>query len=133
LTFERVKEEIRPFVIKEKKADILVKKINDAKTNDLLALTQKLNAQLDTTVITFNSYSLQFYGPEPKVIGTMSIIPAQKISDPIRGEGAVFVGKVIEEHQRANIDANALRMQETQMHNSKVNYELTNSLKKCIK
>jgi len=31
LTFERVKEEIRPFVIKEKKADILVKKINDAK------------------------------------------------------------------------------------------------------
>ncbi|HQM78512.1 MAG TPA: SurA N-terminal domain-containing protein [Bacteroidales bacterium] len=133
LTFERVKEEIRPFVIKEKKADILVKKINDAKTNDLLALTQKLNAQLDTTVITFNSYSLQFYGPEPKVIGTMSIIPAQKISDPIRGEGAVFVGKVIEEHQRANIDANALRMQETQMHNSKVNYELTNSLKKVYK
>lgn len=133
LTFERVKEEIRPFVIKEKKADILVKKINDAKTNDLLTLTQKLNAQLDTTVITFNSYSLQFYGPEPKVIGAMSIIPAQKISDPIKGEGAVFVGKVIEEHQRANIEANALRMQETQMHNSKVNYELTNSLKKVYK
>jgi hypothetical protein len=31
----------------------------------------------------------------------MSIIPAQKISDPISGEGAVFVGKVIEEHHRA--------------------------------
>jgi peptidyl-prolyl cis-trans isomerase D len=133
LSFDRVKEEIRPLVIKDKKAEILIKKINDAKANDLQILAQKLNGQIDTTVITFNSYSLQFYGPEPKLIGTMSIIPVNKISHPIKGEGAVFVARVIEEYQRANIEANALRMQESQMHNSKVNYELTNSLKKVYK
>lgn len=133
LAFDRVKEEIRPLVIKDKKAEILIKKINDTKANDLQILARELNGQIDTTVITFTSYSLQFYGPEPKVIGTMSIIPAQKISDPIKGEGAVFVGRVIEEYQRANVEANALRMQEGQMHNSKVNYELTNSLKKVYK
>jgi len=96
-------------------------------------LPQKLNTELDSAVITFYTYSLPFYGPEPKLVGAVSSLPLQVISHPIKGETAVFVARVFEEHQRSNVEINTLRLQENQMHTSKINYELLNSLKKVYK
>jgi len=133
LAYEKVKEQLRPFVLKEKKAEILIKKINELKANDINTLPQKLNTELDSAVITFYTYSLPFYGPEPKLVGAVSSLPLQVISHPIKGETAVFVARVFEEHQRSNVEINTLRLQENQMHTSKINYELLNSLKKVYK
>ena len=132
LAYEKVKEQLRPFVLKEKKAEILIKKINELKANDINTLPQKLNTELDSAVITFYTYSLPFYGPEPKLVGAVSSLPLQVISHPIKGETAVFVARVFEEHQRSNVEINTLRLQENQMHTSKINYEIIIFFKKGL-
>jgi peptidyl-prolyl cis-trans isomerase D len=93
-TLDQVKTYIEPLVKREKKAETLIKKINALKTSGISidALAQKVNATIDTLdFITFSSYSLPGFGPEPNVIGTLFTLKKGQLSAPIKGNSGVFV------------------------------------------
>lgn len=89
--FEDVKEQIRPLVLNQKKADVLEKRINDFGTTDLYAIAGKLNQAVDTATISFNSRNLPGFGSEYELIGKIFTLQAGVSSGPIKGNNAVFV------------------------------------------
>jgi len=93
-TLDQIKTKIEPLAKRDKKADMIIKKINAMKTAgtslDILAL--KDSAKVDTLdYITFSSYSIPGYGPEPAVLGKLFTMKAGTMSEPIKGNMAVFV------------------------------------------
>ena len=128
--FEDVKEYIEPFVIKEKKAEMLMTQMNDALNgiNSIDALSKKLSIEVDTFDVSFATYSLPGYGPEPQAIGVISVLPLNTISRPIKGETAVFVAMVTSVIEAPPADINMIRMQKQSFFQSKVNYELFKAL-----
>lgn len=93
-TLEQVKTDIEPLVKREKKAETIIKKINAAKSAGITidALAEKVSATVDTLdFITFSSYSLPGFGPEPNMIGTLFTLKKGQLSEPIKGNSAVFV------------------------------------------
>ena len=97
--FEKVKEDVKIATIKEKKADILVKKFNDANTSGatMEQIATAVESQVKPQATNLNSTALSGVGSEPKVIGTMVGIETGKISAPIVGSSGVFVVMVQEE------------------------------------
>jgi peptidyl-prolyl cis-trans isomerase D len=99
MPFERAKGMVEPLVKREKKAEILSQRINDAaKTNnDIVAIASTLGAKVDTlNFVTFNSVNLPNFGREPKVIGEIFALGENVVSGPVAGENAVYVVKVID-------------------------------------
>ena len=93
-TLDQIKTQIEPLVKREKKAETIIKKINSLKTasTTIDQLAEKENAKIDTLdFITFSSYSLPGYGPEPEVIGTLLTLKKGVLSEPLKGKTAVFV------------------------------------------
>jgi len=89
--FEDVKEQIRPLVVNQKKADVLEKQINDFGTTDLYGIAAKLNQAVDTAIVSFNSRNLPGFGSEYELIGRIFTLQAGVSSGPIKGNNAVFV------------------------------------------
>ncbi len=91
---EQIKDQIKPFVLREKKADMIISKMNDAlnSTKDINKLALELNKKVDTLdVIDFASYNIPGYGREMNVIGSIFSLKKGELSKPIKGENAVFV------------------------------------------
>jgi peptidyl-prolyl cis-trans isomerase D len=132
IPLEKIKEDIRPFVLIEKKADILGEKVNKLSGTPLNQMASKLNVQLDTIdAVSYATYSLPGYGPEPKVVGTVFATAAQQTTKVIRGNGAVFVIKVNSYNEpEAMQDYTPIVMQKLNFFYSRVNYDLYNSIKK---
>lgn len=91
--FEKVEDQIRPLIIKEKKAELLAKKIKDAMTSgsDINAMATALNVQVKDQVSSLGGTQLSGYGREPEVIGAMSAVELNTLSEPVAGERGVFV------------------------------------------
>ena len=92
-TFEDVKEEIKPEVIKEKKAE-LFKKEMDGKNLEQLAVEFNLTSQLAANV-SESRPSLPGAGNEPYVVGFALTLAEGALSPPLKGNRGVFVVNVI--------------------------------------
>lgn len=88
-----VEEEVKKMVIREKKAEILVKKINEAmlKATDITALASALNTSVKDQVTNFSGAVISGYGTEPKVVGALSTVEVNTLSKPVIGINGVFV------------------------------------------
>lgn len=91
-TVEQAKQELEFFVKKEKKAEMLKKKITDAKAANIDALATKLNVPvMGMGPVSFANPNLNGVGFEPAVAGKAFTMAAGKMSDPIVGNNAVYV------------------------------------------
>lgn len=94
---EDIKKNLEPLVVREKKAEVLIGKINTAlnNTKDIYTLASQLKTKVDTlTNISFFSYNLPLYGPEPEVIGNLFSMKKGEMSGPVKGANGVFVAIV---------------------------------------
>lgn len=93
IPLEVIKEQIKPLVIREKKAEYLLKKVNDqfAKAKDLKALIQLFpNTRIDTVDVSFASANIPNYGHEAKVTGQIFSARKAQLTGPIQGEQGVY-------------------------------------------
>lgn len=136
-SLDQVKTEIEPLVKREKKADQIIKKINGMKSAGVTIdqLAAKDGKKLDTLdFISFSSYSLPGYGPEPKVIGTLFTLKKGELSEPIQGNSAIFVVYIDNfSEPPANADYAASRNQMMMNYKSRVSYDVYNTLEKGTK
>jgi len=93
LPLEQVKDNIKPMVIRDKKAGILMKRISDkmasAKSIDQLAAAFQI--KIDTADLSFASPNIPNYGREPQLVGTVFSMKKGQLSAPLKGEMAVYV------------------------------------------
>jgi peptidyl-prolyl cis-trans isomerase D len=92
-SLESVKEGIKVLVDRSVKARILKERMSNVTD---LSQASEYNAVVDTSMISFATYSLQNYGPEQNFIGRVSNAEPNKLMGPIDGDQAVYFFKVIE-------------------------------------
>lgn len=90
---EAIKEQIRPQVIREKKAEQFAAKMKEAMNgaNNLSAVAQKLNLNENTQNLSFQSANIPGMGNEPKVAGVASALNTGEMSDPVKGNRGVYL------------------------------------------
>jgi len=133
-TFEQMKPEITNILIKEKKGEMLKKKIQDAMSgvSSIDQLAQKLSTQVDTAMsVTFASYQIQGAGTEPSVIAAISMTEKGKFTKPIVGENGVFVAYVFntQEAISGKTDFTNEKMNINQTNQSRASFSAYESLK----
>ena len=130
--FEQVEQQLMVLVKKEKKAEMLSAKLQEAlnENSDLNFLAEKFNTEIhEATDITFKSYSIPYAGIEPKLVAVATSLNADQISSPIKGNNGVFVIKVksVSIDETANVEFQKIQTQ-TQFQN-RANYEAFEALK----
>lgn len=108
--FAEVKEQIRPLVVNQKKAEILEARINAFGTTDLYQIATRLNESVDTAIISFSSRNLPGFGSEYELIGKVFTLEPKVNSGPIKGNNGVFVviaDEIKRPDEQANYTANA--------------------------
>ena len=95
---EQIKNDIKTLVMREKKAEVLMAKLDKvAASKDFGQMAKTLGSKIDTIQnITFASPNLPFYGREPAVVGTAFGLKKDQISKPVKGEVAAFLIKIDE-------------------------------------
>jgi peptidyl-prolyl cis-trans isomerase D len=90
---EVLKESIKPLVIREKKAELIIQKINNqfAKLKDINTIIQEYKVKIDTVEVSFASANIPAFGHEPKVVGNIFAMKKGQMSAPIQGEQGVYV------------------------------------------
>jgi len=89
-----LKDPIKPLVIREKKAEFLMKKVNNqfAKLKDVNALIKDFpNIKIDTVDVSFASANIPNYGHEAKLTGQIFSAKKGQVSGPVQGEQGVYV------------------------------------------
>ncbi len=114
-TFEEAKTRVELAVTKEKKTEYLVEKASDALDgkSDLQAVASQLNTSVQNAAnVNFNSFSIPGIGMEPAVVGTVTALETDKISEPIAGNNGVYVVKVTSVNQgpEQGVDAEQARL-----------------------
>ena len=96
---DKVEDEVRAEVLKEKKAEILTAKINSAMADGITMddLAAAVGGEVKPQATSMNGTALSGVGAEPEVIGTMMGINVGEVSKPIVGNSGVFVVLVQEE------------------------------------
>ena len=109
-TFEEVRERVELAVVKEKKAEMLVEKANAALAGktDMEAIAAELDATVqNASSIDFTAYSIPGVGLEPAVIGTVTNLDVDKVSNAISGNNGVYIVKVTSVDEGAVEDVSA--------------------------
>lgn len=102
---EEIKEMIKPQVLNEKKGSYLAEKMN-ALGNDWSKIEAEMQAETQEVAdLTFDSRSLQGFGQESRVIGTVFTMEKGAVSKPIIGNAGVFMVKVKELKPAAETDS----------------------------
>ncbi len=87
----QVKESIKTLVMNEKKAEMLISRLG-SNTGDIYSIAREYNTKVDTNLtITMNSRNIPGFGSEYQVIGRIFSMNPGQVSEPIQGNGAVFV------------------------------------------
>lgn len=90
IPLEQIRENIRNFVLNEKKAAQLTDRIGS--DNDIYQIARNYNTKVDTNItLTFSSRNIPGYGSEFQVIGRVFSMNEGQVSEPIKGNGGVFV------------------------------------------
>lgn len=93
-----VSDQVRQEVLREKKGDMLTKRIADAASgnNSLNAIAGKLQAHVDTSRnASLGSAMAQGLGLEPKVVGTVFGTAAGSLTPPVAGNRGAYVMQVL--------------------------------------
>jgi len=130
----QIKDQVEPEVRKMKKAEILIDKVEKARTgaNDIKTLASKLGTDVQKVeYVSLNSPNVPSIGPEPKVVGTIYGTPLNQISKTVKGEAAVFV--VVPTNFTevpTDVDYSMVEMNLKSMFRNRVTYDLYNALLK---
>lgn len=93
-SLEKVSDQIKAELIREKKADIMIKNLTEQlkKTPSLEALAQALSTDVKVAnAVNFANNQFGVAGFEPALIGKVSVLPANKLSAPLKGNAGVYV------------------------------------------
>jgi peptidyl-prolyl cis-trans isomerase D len=123
-SLDKVKESIKSELVKEKKADVIIKDI--ASKNRANSNIQDLAKNLQTDVkiapaVNFSSLQFGPAGVEPAVIGKLANLEVNQLSSPIKGISGVFV--ISTTNKVVNPQAFNLQMELSQL-NSRKAYSL---------
>lgn len=94
---EEVKTTVENAVKKEKKAEMLIKKMNEAAANaqNIEAVAETLSTEVKkSSNVTFAAFSIPGIGIEPNVQGTALALNKDEMSAPIEGANAVYLVQV---------------------------------------
>lgn len=94
---DAVRDQLKPEVMREKKFELLAKKLTDAKASTIEDLAAKMGKTvIDATHISFASPALST-GYEPQVAGAAFATAKGKLSAPVKGNEGAYVVQVITE------------------------------------
>lgn len=127
-TLEEVKENFEEQVKAKKKAQVLASKIT---SKDLNAIASQFGVQVDTlNNVNFNMSYLPGMGNETSLIGRLSLMQRGEVSEPIIGQGAVFVVEVISRTEASlSTDITAFRQQVSMAARGSVDSRLMEAIK----
>lgn len=131
--FEQVKQFIEPFAKKDKKAQMLMGKVNSAiaGTTDIGTIAGRLKVEVDTAdFISFSTFSLPAYGPEPEVVGCIFSMTKGQLSKPIIGQAGIFIVKVVDFIEPPTMDLKETYIQQKTFFQTRVSYEVFKALEK---
>ncbi len=133
---EAVKQRIEPSVKNMKKIDMVAENITNMmkNTKDITALATRLNAKLDTSLVTFSGYNQSSIGRENEVVGQLFHKKKGELVGPLTGNfGAyvVYLEDVIEAPMKE--DFSYEKMQQYQNFNQRVQGSLFPALEKSAK
>lgn len=130
--FKAVKSNVELAVKRDKKAQLLIGKMN-GKT-DLNALAGQMGVSVaEANDINFQSYSIPGVGNEPAVVGAASILEVNKVSGPIQGNSGVYVVKVTSERTGVQQDLASEKFKLSASMNYRVNSEAFEALREYAK
>jgi peptidyl-prolyl cis-trans isomerase D len=94
IPLEQMKENIKTFVMNEKKAAVINDRIKNA-GSDIYQIAREFDTKVDTNLnLTFSSRNIPGFGSEFQVIGEIFAMTEGEQSEPIQGNGGVFVVKL---------------------------------------
>lgn len=134
-SIDEVSAMIKSTLIKEKKAEQIINKINKAQESSktITSLAAKMNSTINSANnISFSSYSVPQAGVEPKLVGAISAAKDGIVSAPIEGNRGVYVFKVNETTTSDNtpgIEDEKQNLAQTKSY--MVNYQAYNSLQEA--
>ena len=132
---ESIKDKIQAIAMKDKKAEMLVTKMNTAISGaaNLDQVSQKIGVQVEKNEkVKFASYNLPAIGPEPEVIGTAFALKKGVLSKPIIGGNGVFVIAISDFYEAPVIDDYTPSKKMLQnFFMQRVSYEMSNALEKA--
>lgn len=133
---EDVKERIRPKVVNSKKADQFIEEFRSAAEgkSSIQEIADALGLSVNSQNLNFNSTVISGYGNEPKVVGALTGLEVNELSDPVEGERGVYLLQVFG-RTPATEPANVASQQDQQANlvRSRVNTEVFESLKEEAK
>lgn len=121
---EKVSEQIKAELIREKKATLIIEKLNAqiAKTPSIEGIAAAIGSEVKSApAVNFAAYQFGVAGFEPAVVGKVSVLPVNKISAPIKGNAGVYV--VLPTNPQVNNAPFDAKMQ-VMMLNSRLSYSL---------
>ena len=100
IPLEDIKEEIKAKALKQKKGKMIVDEINAESFSTLAELAIRMSSQVQqASETTFLSSQVQNLGNEPELVGLICASEKEVITQPIVGNNAVFVTKVMSRNQ----------------------------------
>jgi peptidyl-prolyl cis-trans isomerase D len=133
---EDVKERILPQVINSKKADQFMDEFRTAAEgkSTIQEIADALGLAVNSQNLNFNSSVISGYGNEPKVIGTLTGLEVNQLSQPIEGERGVYLLQAFGRTEgNEPADLASQQDQQTNLLKSRVNTEVFESLKEAAK
>lgn len=90
IPLEQMKDNLTNFVMNDKKAAFIKDKIGSER--DIYQIARGYNTKVDTNInLTFSSRNIPGYGSEFQVIGHIFSMDMGQVSEPLKGNGGVFV------------------------------------------
>ncbi|HET6555795.1 MAG TPA: SurA N-terminal domain-containing protein [Prolixibacteraceae bacterium] len=134
-TFEEAKERVELAVRKEKKAEILAEKLKNAASGQstLEAVASKVSAEVkEASGLNFETYSIPAAGFEPAVVGTVSSLAENKISEPIEGINGVYLARVVAITRTSDSNVDGEKQRLAQNLGYRAGSQVFESLKKLV-
>ncbi len=129
----QVKERLKNLVLREKKAEMLIAKMNTSlgQTKDLYQLATQYKTAVDTIPqINFAGSNFGRRGYEPEVIGTIATLKKGAVSKPIKGNSSIYVVIIDDEIAAPPAkDYTMVKMQMDQMYQQRVTNDVFRVLK----
>lgn len=134
-SMEEIKDRVQEIASREKKAEMFISEFKTAGSANIEQLASKTGLDVqEANAYRFTMLNLPGVGAEPAVVGQASVLAVNTLSDPIKGNGGVFV-IVVDERIPAEIpqEMSMTQRQIKNSFNSKVNNELFPALEKKAK
>jgi peptidyl-prolyl cis-trans isomerase D len=130
---EIVKDQVKEKALQEKKAEKLIADMKAAMpgATNVAALGQKLNTPAATQQrLSFGMYNIPGLGKEDELLGTMTALKPNTLSQPIEGQLGVYVIQVDSVYTNGAADFKMVQQQQQQALQNRAQYDLYDALQK---